>query len=193
MDKQKASTSPSKEELLNLQVPDDVTIPFTPKQYGERLKKTREGKVKVYVYKDGIWKTEQWPKFTLEQLAELTHISKSRISQIENATGVKNIDVDAAKEFAKVLKCTTQYLLGFTDDPRRVAQPGQPGAPAVRNPIYFSAGKEIYYDCNLVRGFNRDPELYQLVAEILKGSDEERRYYKNVLKALLSHPEYKNP
>lgn len=189
MDKQKASTSPSKEELLNLQVPDDVTIPFTPKQYGERLKKTREGKVKIC--EAGIWKTEQWPKFTLEQLAELTHISKSRISQIENATGVKNIDVDAAKEFAKVLKCTTQYLLGFTDDPRRVAQPGQPGAPAVRNPIYFSAGKEIYYDCNLVRGFNRDPELYQLVAEILKGSDEERRYYKNVLKALLSHPEYK--
>lgn len=189
MDKQKASTSPSEEELFNLQVPDDMTISFTPKQYGERLKKTREGKVKIC--EDGIWKTEQWPKFTLEQLAELTHISKSRISQIENATGVKNIDVDAAKEFAKVLKCTTQYLLGFTDDPRRVAQPGQPGAPAVRNPIYFSAGKEIYYDCNLVRGFNRDPELYQLVAEILKGSDEERRYYKNVLKALLSHPEYK--
>lgn len=189
MDKQKASTSPSKEELLNLQVPDDMTISFTPKQYGERLKKTREGKVKIC--EAGIWKTEQWPKFTLEQLAELTHISKSRISQIENATGVKNIDVDAAKEFAKVLKCTTQYLLGFTDDPRRVAQPGQPGAPAVKNPIYFSAGKEIYYDCNLVRGFNRDPELYQLVAEILKGSDEERRYYKNVLKALLSHPEYK--
>lgn len=189
MDKQKASTSPSEEELFNLQVPDDMTISFTPKQYGERLKKTREGKVKIC--EAGIWKTEQWPKFTLEQLAELTHISKSRISQIENATGVKNIDVDAAKEFAKVLKCTTQYLLGFTDDPRRVAQPGQPGAPAVRNPIYFSAGKEIYYDCNLVRGFNRDPELYQLVAEILKGSDEERRYYKNVLKALLSHPEYK--
>lgn len=189
MDKQKASTSPSEEELFNLQVPDDMTISFTPKQYGERLKKTREGKVKIC--EAGIWKTEQWPKFTLEQLAELTHISKSRISQIENATGVKNIDVDAAKEFAKVLKCTTQYLLGFTDDPRCVAQPGQPGAPAVRNPIYFSAGKEIYYDCNLVRGFNRDPELYQLVAEILKGSDEERRYYKNVLKALLSHPEYK--
>lgn len=191
MDKQKASTSPSEEELFNLQVPDDMTISFTPKQYGERLKKTREGKVKIC--EAGIWKTEQWPKFTLEQLAELTHISKSRISQIENATGVKNIDVDAAKEFAKVLKCTTQYLLGFTDDPRCVAQPGQPGAPAVRNPIYFSAGKEIYYDCNLVRGFNRDPELYQLVAEILKGSDEERRYYKNVLKALLSHPEYKVP
>lgn len=190
MDKQKASTSPSKEELLNLQVPDDVTIPFTPKQYGERLKKTREGKVEIHD-EDGIWKTEQWPKFTLEQLAELTHISKSRISQIENATGVKNIDVDAAKEFAKVLKCTTQYLLGFTDDPRCVTEPGQPGAAAVRNPIYFSSGKEIYYDCNLVRGFNRDPELYQLVAEILKGSDEERRYYKNVLKALLSHPEYK--
>lgn len=189
MDKQKASTSPSEEELLNLQVPDDVTIPFTPKQYGERLKKTREGKVKVC--EDGIWKTEQWTKFTLEQLAELTHISKSRISQIENATGVKNIDVDAAKEFAKVLKCTTQYLLGFTDDPRYVTKPGQPGAAAVRNPIYFSSGKELYYDCNLIRGFNRDPELYQLVAEILKGSDEERRYYKNVLKALLSHPEYK--
>ena len=190
MDKQKASTSPSEEELFNLQVPDDMTISFTPKQYGERLKKTREGKVEI-CDEDGTWKPEQWPKFTLEQLAELTHISKSRISQIENATGVKNIDVDAAKEFAKVLKCTTQYLLGFTGDPRRVAQPGQPGAPAVRNPIYFSAGKEIYYDCNLVRGFNRDPELYQLVAEILKGSDEERRYYKNVLKALLSHPEYK--
>ena len=43
MDKQKASTSPSKEELFNLQVPDDMTISFTPKQYGERLKKTREG------------------------------------------------------------------------------------------------------------------------------------------------------
>lgn len=192
MDKQKASTSPSEEELFNLQVPDDMTISFTPKQYGERLKKTREGKVEI-CDEDGTWKPEQWPKFTLEQLAELTHISKSRISQIENATGVKNIDVDAAKEFAKVLKCTTQYLLGFTDDPRYVAEPGQPGAPAVRNPIYFSAGKEIYYDCNLVRGFNRDPELYQLVAEILKGSDEERRYYKNVLKALLSHPEYKDP
>lgn len=70
MDKQKASTSPSKEELLNLQVPDDVTIPFTPKQYGERLKKTREGKVEI-CDEDGTWKPEQWPKFTLEQLERI--------------------------------------------------------------------------------------------------------------------------
>ncbi|MDT3494944.1 helix-turn-helix domain-containing protein [Bacillus toyonensis] len=55
-------------------------------------------------------------KWTQEELGNRVDLKKSTISEIEN--NKKDAGRKAITKIATVLNCTTDYLLGLTDDPR---------------------------------------------------------------------------
>ena len=67
---------------------------------GERLAQMRAGR-----------------RMSLRELAERTGVKAQNISRIETGDR-KHVRSDTLQRFAEALECTTDYLLGRTDDPR---------------------------------------------------------------------------
>ena len=56
-------------------------------------------------------------RMSLRELAERTGVKAQNISRVETGDR-KHVRSDTLERFAEALKCTTDYLLGRTDDPR---------------------------------------------------------------------------
>ena len=60
-------------------------------------------------------------KLTMKQLGERIGVSESAVSQYES--GGRSPDVDKLTQLARVLGCTTDYLVGNVDSPYMISTP----------------------------------------------------------------------
>lgn len=74
------------------------------KKYGERVQSERKKK-----------------KLSQEQLAKNLKITKQALSRIERGQN-KSIDEDHLRFFADFFRCSKDYLLGRSDDPKKTAE-----------------------------------------------------------------------
>lgn len=125
-------------------------------------------------YKIGLFRN-------LSAVIERQRIS-SYILQIENGIP-KFINRELVPQFAKHLKCSCSYLLGYTDlingfwyDPQTVLQ----------MPITPYRSEEINANTAMIRGYNRDPSLYiQCLRALKEPSLEKRKIYAKVLRNVM--------
>lgn len=155
------STQPS-EPLLEIfhRVPDP--IPFSTEEYGMRLREVRERQ-----------------NLSQEYVAKKMNVSKMTISQIENAKTAK-IDTDRACIFSDIYNCTVAYLLGSTDDPH--------GTTANKiTPFCHVPESDRNHIAAMSRAYNRDPELWKDIIELLKSTEEQRDFCRYFIKVLLGY------
>lgn len=91
----------------------------------------------------------------------------------------KRLVVSEIPAFANVLGCTACYLAGYSDELNGIKG-------GLTLPILKSSDGEIVDMAALLQGYRRDPELTRLCIDLLKGSLEQRKFYKRKLEELIS-------
>ena len=135
-------------------------LPFTPVEYGKRLRARRE---ELHISR--------------QVLADAVKCRPEYIRQIENGKAA-TINRDYVPVFAGILNCTAYYLVGMTDFVDGTFTEGQDGQ---RLPIMISTEKEVVSIRSLQRGYARDPELCLQFIKMLQAPPKEREYYKKEL------------
>jgi transcriptional regulator with XRE-family HTH domain len=82
--------------------------------FGERLRRRRKDR-----------------QLSQQELATLTQVPQSWISELENGKR-PHVEADTVYRFCRVLGCTSDYLVGLTDDPTPPKRPRPRTAASVR-------------------------------------------------------------
>ena len=135
-------------------------IPLTYKEFGQRLREVR-----------GIRKISQ------ARLAKAVGKTQQSYSKVENGQQKRIIREDIPV-YADFLGCTGCYLAGYSDKLN-----GIKGGLTI--PVMVSSDGEIVDITALLQGYRRDPELALLCIQMLKGSQEQRKYYTRSVRRLL--------
>ena len=135
-------------------------LPFTPEEYGKRLRSLREEK--------GI---------SRKVLADAVNCSSEYIRQIENGSPA-TIEREYVSIFAGILGCTSYYLVGMTDYVDGSFTEGKDGQ---RLPLMVSPEHEVVCITSLQRGYARDPVLCRQFIKMLQDPPKAREYYKREL------------
>ena len=135
-------------------------IPLTYEEFGQRLRDLRMIR--------GI---------SQAQLAKAVGKTQQNHSKIENGQQKRIIREDIPV-YADILGCTACYLAGYSDKLN-----GIKGGLTI--PVMVSSDGEIVDITALLQGYRRDPELALLCIQMLKGSQEKRKYYARSVRHLL--------
>lgn len=104
---------------------------------------------------------------TLQQLGEKTGVKKAMLSKVEN--GQRKVSVDTLSEISKVLGCSTDYLLGESDNPF-----------SEKEVTYFSKNKEKQHS----EFESKFRKLFKRIEEMPKGEQE---IFYRMLEAAVAH------
>jgi len=135
-------------------------IPLTYKEFGQRLRKVR-----------------QIRKISQARLAKAVGKTQQSYSKVENGRQKRIIREDIPV-YAEILGCTACYLAGYSDKLNGIR-----GGLTI--PVMVSSDGEIVDMTALLQGYRRDPELALLCIQMLKGSQEQRKYYTRSVRRLL--------
>ncbi len=184
MDKMDTSKMWEEQEKYLLRIPEG-RIPFSPAQYGERLKMLR---------------LEQG--YSRQDVATVLGCTQQNVQKIELGKN-KKISLKLLPRFAKLYGCTCAYLMGFFEKDTKDAE----DKDERKNQDLANRSKFLYYGktysfpviryerdeivavSDVIQAYKRDPVLFSYYLELSKATPEKRRIGREMLEKLLDSKE----